>query len=762
MNYRIAVRALCEFTAKVGDLDLRFTPSPTALEGIQGHRTVAARRSANYRSEVPLEGSFGALTVKGRADGYDPDANLLEEVKTYRGDLERMPANHRQLHWAQAKIYGWLLCQQLQLSSIRLALVYFDILSERETSLVEEHEAEALEQFFNRHCSLFLQWAEQELAHRHARDQAMAALGFPHPDFRPGQRALAESVYKAVSTGHCLMAQAPTGIGKTLGTVFPMLKAMPGQQLDKLFFLTAKTPGRKLALDAAGVLFERSPGLPLRVLELVARDKACEHPELACHGESCPLAKGFYDRLPAARQAASQRSLLDQQALREIALAHGLCPYYLSQEMARWSDLLVADYNYYFDFSALLFGLAQANQWKVAALVDEAHNLVERGRSMYSASLDQYQLHSVRQAAPEPLKKPLQRLNREWNALHKEQLRPYQAYDQAPAPLLKALSLCISAIGDYLNDHPQGLDSRLQGFYFDALQFARVAELFDGQFLFDISKRELNARRSLSELCLRNVVPAGFLAPRLSAARSTVLFSATLNPWHYYRDLLGLPETTVWVDVESPFSAAQLDVHIVSRISTRFAHRQASLAPIVELIATQFRQRPGNYLAFFSSFDYLQQVASLLAQQHPDIPLWQQSRGMDEGQRQGFLERFDADGQGVGFAVLGGAFGEGIDLPGSRLIGAFIATLGLAQLNPVNEQLKRRMAAIFGAGYDYTYLYPGLQKVVQAAGRVIRSQQDRGVVMLIDDRFAEPRVRQLLPGWWSLDAPGDEVLQGAG
>ncbi|MGY4664341.1 DNA excision repair protein ERCC-2 [Pseudomonas chlororaphis] len=762
MNYRIAVRALCEFTAKVGDLDLRFTPSPTALEGIQGHRTVAARRSANYRSEVSLEGSFGALSVKGRADGYDPDANLLEEVKTYRGDLERMPANHRQLHWAQAKIYGWLLCQQLQLSSIRLALVYFDILSERETSLVEEHEAEALEQFFNQQCSLFLQWAEQELAHRHARDQAMAALVFPHSDFRPGQRSLAESVYKAVSTGRCLMAQAPTGIGKTLGTVFPMLKAMPGQQLDKLFFLTAKTPGRKLALDAAEVLFERSPGLPLRVLELVARDKACEHPELACHGESCPLAKGFYDRLPAARQAASQRSLLDQQALREIALAHGLCPYYLSQEMARWSDLLVADYNYYFDFSALLFGLAQANQWKVAALVDEAHNLVERGRSMYSASLDQYQLNTVRQAAPEALKKPLQRLNREWNALHKEQLRPYQAYDQAPAPLLKALSLCISAIGDYLGDHPQGLDSRLQGFYFDALQFARVAELFDEQFLFDISKRELNARRSLSVLCLRNVVPAGFLAPRLSAARSTVLFSATLNPWHYYRDLLGLPETTVWVDVESPFSAAQLDVHIVSRISTRFAHRQASLAPIVELIASQFRQRPGNYLAFFSSFDYLQQVASLLAQQHPDIPLWQQSRGMDEGQRQGFLERFDVDGQGVGFAVLGGAFGEGIDLPGSRLIGAFIATLGLAQLNPVNEQLKQRMAAIFGAGYDYTYLYPGLQKVVQAAGRVIRSQQDRGVVMLIDDRFAEPRVRQLLPGWWSLDAPGDEVLQGAG
>lgn len=750
MSYRIAVRALCEFTAKIGDLDLRFTPSPTALEGIAGHRTVAARRSPGYQNEVALQGQYGPLTVKGRADGYDPTQNLLEEVKTYRGDLSRMPANHRQLHWAQAKVYGWLMCQALELSEIRLALVYFDIVSEKETTLVEPFEAATLEQFFKQQCAVFVQWAEQELAHRSARDLATQALAFPHGQFRSGQRSLAESVYKAVSTGRCLMAQAPTGIGKTIGTIFPMLKAMAPQHLDKLLFLTAKTPGRKLALDASQVLFDSCPELPLRVLELVARDKACEHPDKACHGESCPLARGFYDRLPAARQAASQVRLLDQQRLRQIALAHEVCPYYLSQEMARWSDLVVADYNYYFDFSALLFGLAQANQWTVAVLVDEAHNLVERGRSMYSASLDQYQMNTVRAAAPEALKKPLQRLNREWNALHKEQLAPYQAYAQAPAALLKALSLCVSAIGDYLNDHPQGLDASLQGFYFEMLQFTRVAELFDEHFLFDISKRELNAKRSLSQLCLRNVVPAGFIRPRLTAARSCVLFSATLNPRHYYSDLLGLPDTTVWVDVESPFDAAQLEVHIVKRISTRFVHRQASLAPIVELMARQFRQRPGNYLAFFSSFDYLQQVAQLLAREHPDIALWLQSRGMDEGQRQGFLDQFSSEGQGIGFAVLGGAFGEGIDLPGSRLIGAFIATLGLAQLNPVNEQLKQRMAAIFGAGYDYTYLYPGLQKVVQAAGRVIRSQQDRGVVMLIDDRFGEARVQQLLPSWWAL------------
>jgi Rad3-related DNA helicase len=277
-----------------------------------------------------------------------------------------------------------------------------------------------------------------------------------------------------------------------------------------------------------------------------------------------------------------------------------------------------------------------------------------------------------------------------------------------------------------------------------------VAELFNEHFIFDISKRTFSAKRSSSTLCLRNVVPAEFIRPRLTAARSSVLFSATLSPRHYYADLLGLPADTAWIDVESPFEAEQLRVRIVDEISTRFVHREASLDPIVELIARQFAQRPGNYLAFFSSFDYLQQVAQRLAERHPQIALWLQSRGMAEAERRAFLEQFTEHSQGIGFAVLGGAFGEGIDLPGARLIGAFIATLGLPQLNPVNEQMKQRMGAIFGAGYDYTYLYPGMQKVVQAAGRVIRSQQDKGVVMLIDDRFGEARVRQLLPRWWAI------------
>jgi Rad3-related DNA helicase len=747
VSYSVAVRALCEFTAKTGDLDLRFTPAPTAQEGIAGHALVASRRGEGYQTEVALSGEFGPLRVRGRADGYDPALNRLEEVKTYRGDLQRMPDNHRHLHWAQVKVYGWLLCQQQSLTEIELALVYFDIGSQKETLLTEHHTAEDLRLFFESQCQRFIAWGEQELSHAKARNTDLEALTFPHSGFRQGQRQLAEAVYKAASTGCCLMAQAPTGIGKTLGTLFPLLKAVPRQGLDKVFFLAAKTPGRQLALDA----LRQIDAEPLRVLELVARDKACEHPENACHGESCPLASGFYERLPGARKAAAERRWLNREAIREVALAHQVCPYYLAQEMARWSDVVVGDYNYYFDSSALLHGLANANQWRVAVLVDEAHNLVERARKMYSAELDQLSLKVLRKNSPAVLKKPLERVGRTWSELNREQAGDYRAYDSPPTKLLNALQGAVTAITDYLTENPTAMDAALQDFYFEAMQFGRMAEQFGSHSLFDLSKRPGKGGASLSRLCLRNLIPAPFVGPRFAASHSTVLFSATLNPRHYYGDLLGLAPNTPWLEVDSPFSAEQLQVRIAADVSTRYQHRSASLAPITRLMARQFAERPGNYLAFFSSYDYLQQVASLFAREHPQAPIWLQARQMDEAARQAFIERFEAGGQGIGFAVLGGAFGEGIDLPGERLIGAFVATLGLPQLNPINEQLKLRMAAQFGAGYDYAYLYPGLQKVVQAAGRVIRTTEDRGVVHLIDDRFARPEVQRLLPSWWELE-----------
>ncbi len=747
MTHEVAVRTLCEFTAKRGDLDIRFTPSPSAAEAVAGHRLIATRRGGAFQTELSLSGDFGPLRVRGRADGYDPDANRLEEFKTHRGDFDRIPANHRALHWAQLRIYGWLLCSRKALASVRLALVYLDVASERETVLEEVWPAAELEAHFQARCREFLDWAEAQAVHRRARDEALRCLEFPFADFHAGQKELTRAVYRRLHAGGTLVAQAPTGSGKTVGTLFPALRSMGVDSLDKVFYLVAKTSGRRLALDALRRLRKQGDTFPLRVVELVARGKSCEFPGLPCDGAVCPLARGFYDRLGTARTEAMQTPFLEQEAVRQLAVRHRLCPYYLGQELARWSDVVVGDYNYYFDRSAMLFGWTVAHEWRVAVLVDEAHNLLERGRAMYTAQLDHASLESLRRQVPPALAGSLDAVDRAWRRVLDNESDAHRIHEELPRELLVALEKFVAAVLDHLS-RASAATQALQEFFFEALSFCRLAAEFDSSTLFEIT------RAPHSVLCLRNLIPARFLAPRFAAAQGSILFSATLAPHEFYRDVLGLPKQCEYLDVASPFRAEQLAVRLVRSISTRFRDRQRSLSPLADLIARQFRSRPGNYLAFLSSFEYLERVASLLAVRHPHIPAWKQHAGMTEADREAFLARFRMDGRGIGFAVLGGAFAEGVDLPGSRLIGAFVATLGLPQVNTVNEETRRRMESMFGSGYEYTYLYPGIQKVVQAAGRVIRAPGDRGVLYLIDDRYTQSKVRALLPSWWGVGSGG--------
>ncbi|RZL38564.1 MAG: ATP-dependent DNA helicase, partial [Rubrivivax sp.] len=386
-TYTVSVRSLCEFTAKRGSLDRRFTPSATSLEGQAGQLAVLARRSPGYETELPLEAVHGNLRVRGRADGYEADVNRLEEIKTIRGPLALIPDNRRALHWAQLETYGALIAADRGLVELELALVYVDADTQHETVLRQKASAAPLQAAFEARCAQFEAWAAQEAAHRAARDAGLGALPFPLGGLRPGQRLLAEAVYRAAASGRCLLAQAPTGIGKTLGTLYPLLRAMPGRQLDKIGYMTCKGTGRITALEALHALREAAPAKALRVLTLVAREQACEHPDKACHGDACPLANGFYDKLAAARAEAVQTGWLDPAAQRRIALRHGVCPYYLGQELLRWADVVVGDVHHAFDPHGQLYGLAQAQGWKLALLVDEAHNLVDRARDMYSTSI---------------------------------------------------------------------------------------------------------------------------------------------------------------------------------------------------------------------------------------------------------------------------------------------------------------------------------------------------------------------------------------
>lgn len=756
-DHVVGVRSFCHFVARRGDLDLRFTPVPTAEQGMAGHAAVAARRGGAYRREVPVQGSICGLRLRGRVDGLFEAPPLLEEIKTCRGGGERVPAHHRALHRAQLWTYGALYCDMHALDAVMLRLVYYDVDSGEEHAETESIDAAQLYDFVSAHAVAYRAWAEGQAAHRRQRDLALRDMPFPHAAPHTGQAGLMAAVAETMRSGGTLLAQAPTGVGKTIGCLFPALKALSEGSVDKVFHLTPKGSAQREARRAVQTLRDRrGAALPLRVLTLSARSKACLHPDKACHGDACPLARGFYDRLPAAREAAQHEALLDADALRRVAGQHALCPYYLAQEMVRWSDVVIGDVNYWFDQSALLHALTVHEDWRVAVLVDEAHNLVERARDMYSATLSQQHLRALRAQMPGPVRHSLAALDQAlsvFGAAFPDADAPPEAL---PERLLTALNRANTALGEHFSERAADGDQGLLDAWFELLAFQRLADSFGPHALLELTRSGHAGDLFVPQLTtvhLHNAVPAPHLRPRIAAAHALVAFSATLTPPRYYQDLLGLPQDGRWCDVPSPFAADQLQVDAVTHIGTTWRQRAGSVTPIAARIARQYLQRPGNYLAYFSSFEYMQSVAQALRRHFPSVPVREQARQMDEDMRRAFIDAFEPDGHGVAFAVLGGVFAEGVDLPGERLVGAFVSTLGLPPVTRRNDRMARRIAECLDTGDDgwnHAYLYPGLRKVVQAAGRVIRSKNDRGVLVLIDPRYARAEVRALLPASWGL------------
>ncbi len=748
----VAIKTLVEFAAKTGSLDRRFTPAPTGQEGIEGHQKVTATRPKDYQTEVSLIITYDSITFRGRADGYDPDAHCIEEIKTFYGDLDRIPENHRIMHWAQARCYGWMYCAQHQCDEINLSLIYFELATETEYRLEETWQASELQDYFEQLAQKYCAWQAQLNQRQQQLHQWLEHLQFPYGEMHASQRVMAEAVYKAAAMGRVVLAEAPTGTGKTLAALFPALKSIPRTSVDKIFYLTAKTTGKQLALENIQLLASDA-ATPLRTLELTAQEKSCLEPDKKCHGDSCPYALDFYSKLETARQAAFGIPLLDKKVLNQLADQFEICPFYLSMEMSRWVDIVVADVNYFFDGTPLLLGLTNQFEWSPYLLVDESHNLIERGRSMYSAELRRADLLAAKKAVPTTLKKPLEKVNKAWLALLKtfpESASDLVHIDILPEKLGHTLIDFTNSYSEFLQHNPEHSvqETIAQEFFFAALNYQRIAEIFDQDFCVDMqttgNKEEI--------LTLRNLIPARQLAARLSFAHSACFFSATLHPAHYYQTLLGLPEDSVHIKVPSPFSAHQLDVKIANNLSTRYKDRQAALDPLCDIIQQQLQKSPGNALVFFSSYEFLQQAEQQLRKRfiQQDIQLLVQSRRMNEQDRENFIAQFNQHNNLLGLAVLGGVFSEGVDLAGDALKGAFIATLGLPQINPVNEYLRSVMQEQFGQGYDFTYTYPGIQKVIQAAGRVIRNQSDSGYLWLLDQRFGQAQIRHLLPDWWEL------------
>ena len=750
----VAIRTLVEFAAKSGSLDRRFTPAPTGQEGIKGHKKVTGSRPSTYQTEISLSITYGDLVFRGRADGYDARRHCFEEIKTFYGDFERIPANHRELHWAQIKCYGWLYCAQHACEKINLALIYFELTDGQEYALEQEWNATDLKDYFEHLAADYCAWHAQLMQRQKQLYVWLEQLQFPYGAMHSAQRIMAEAAYKAAISGRVVMAEAPTGTGKTLAALFPTLKAMSRSAVDKIFYLTAKTTGKQLALENIELICsDKAQTAPLRTLELTAQEKSCLEPDKKCQGDSCQYALNFYTKLKSARTAASAVPILNKQALEKLAQQFTICPFYLSMEMARWVDIVVADVNYYFDGTPLLLGLTNEFDWNPCLLVDETHNLIERGRSMYTAELNRGDLLAAKKSAPAAIKKWLDNINDAWPAfIHNLSNTPdnYARLDSLPEKFNLALEEFSNHYINFLQrnpDHPV-LESLTQEFFYSVLQYQRILELFNRDFCIDI--QNLGSKKEI--LTLRNLIPASQLAARLSFAHSACFFSATLRPTNYYQSLLGLPENTFVVEVPSPFNAEQLQVKIATGLSTRYKDRASSIRPLCEIILHQVYETKGNALVFFSSYEFLQQAEEELRKQLilSDIQLVVQSRRMSEKDRELFITQFSQQRNLLGLAVLGGAFSEGIDLAGDALKGVFIATLGLPQINPVNEHLRSVLQDKFGQGYDFTYTYPGIQKVIQAAGRVIRTPSDQGYVWLLDQRYQHPTIKTLLPGWWEI------------
>lgn len=750
--HKVSVRKLAAFSAKTGSLDRRFTPGPSAQEGMEGHKRVAQNRTATYNTEISLSIVKDQLLIRGRADGFHVEQQCLEEIKTFYGNYQDIPENHRRLHWAQLCIYGWIYCLQHQRDHIRLALVYFQLEEEREYRDEQVWEISALETYCHQFIDTYRTWCDGLEQRQKQLHSWLTRLEFPFPEFHSSQRDMAEAVYKSAMTGRVLLAEAPTGTGKTLASLFPALKAMSRGDIDQVYYLTAKSTGKQLALDTLALLGKNGE-ISLRTIELTAQEKACLEPDKECHGDSCPYAYEFYSKLDKVRQIAYQIPILDKTALENLAREYEVCPFYLSMEMCKWADIVVADVNYYFDGSPLLLNMVREESTSVYLLIDECHNLIERGRMMYSASLGRDLIQAAKKEAPAVLKKPLERIYRQWLKITKpiepisEQLT---CLPEMPSAFMESLENFSRIYQENLQSHAEGMVGyiRVRDCFFEILAFQRAFERMNSDFCIDIQ----NLHGPTETITIRNLVPAKLLAECLSVANGAALFSATLTPMDFYHAMLGLPDDTVHLKVPSPFAKDQLDIKIAQQLSTRYRDRASSIAKIVSIIKEQLITKSGNAIVYFSSYSYLGDVEVALREQLNELPIeiHAQSKSMSDADRHIFLKRFQEQSNVLGLAVLGGVFSEGVDLVGDTLKGAFVVTLGLPQVNQVNEYMRNFLDEKYQQGYEFVYLYPGIQKVIQAAGRVIRTRQDRGYLWLLDERYQQLAVKKLFPDWWGI------------
>lgn len=756
---RISVRDLVEFVLREGDIDNRkigMSDKDVMAMGGKLHRKIQRQMGSDYHAETAMKlqipcGEFD-LRVEGRADGViikgDTSEVIIDEIKGILRDLSliEQPVN---VHLAQAKCYAYIYAKQHSLREIGIQMTYCNLDTEEIRRFLSHYTYEALECWFEELISSYEKWARFQIKWEEKRNSSIRLVEFPF-SYREGQREVAAAVYRTILRKKKLFLQAPTGVGKTISTLFPSVKAIGEGLGEKIFYLTAKTITRTVAEQAFRILGEQ--GLQMKVITLTAKEKICKCEETECNPVSCPYAKGHFDRVnDAVYDLIMNYNEITRDVIENQSEKYMVCPFEMSLDVSLWVDAVICDYNYAFDPTAHLKRFFSENAGKkYIFLVDEAHNLVERGREMYSARLykeDFLELKKMMRVKEPILSKKADEVNRQFLLLKRE-CEEYRVLESVSHLAIKLMNLLAEMERFFEKSSESDKRDQVLELYFKVREFLNIHDILDENYVI-YSEYQQDGRFMVKLFCVN---PAVNLQAYLEYGIGTVFFSATLLPVRYYKKLLSIETDDYAIYADSPFPKDSRLLLIGRDVSTRYTQRGPEMyRRIASYIVGAADAKKGNYMVFFPSYRVMEEVHSVFSEKCGKISSAVQSPFMSEEDREVFLKEFDEirEESFVGFCVMGGIFSEGIDLPEDKLIGVIIVGTGLPQVCNEREIVKQYFSGIGSDGFEYAYLYPGMNKVLQSAGRVIRTEKDRGLILLLDERFSTGRYRELFPREWS-------------
>ena len=751
---RISVRNLVEFVLRSGDIDNSFMSMNRAVEGTLAHQKVQGSYGHEYKSEVYLKHNieYGKYTIllEGRADGiftYE-DEIIIDEIKSTTKDLEYIEEDYNPLHWAQAKIYGYIYATQNSLDRLKIQLTYFHVELEEIKKFIMPLTRDELDEFFFKIIDMYIEWANLTFDWGQIRDETIKELQFPFENYRRGQRELAVAAYTTIKEGRHIFAQAPTGIGKTMSTLYPSIKSIGEGLTSKIFYLTAKTITREVPRASMELMINK--GLRAKALIITAKDKICTNDEVKCNPRDCKAAKGHFDRVnDAIMDIFHNEDLMTRDIVLSYAKKHNVCPFEFALDVSLWCDVVICDYNYVFDPQVYLKRFFETEGNNYVFLIDEAHNLVDRSREMFSAQINKADFLDIKEVFVDKyaaIRKSINKCNSIFNNLKKElEIEDNYYQREEVTEFYHPFKRLITLLEPWLMEEKSHLDyDKVMDFYFNLSTFLKISDFYDEHYVtcFENDGRDFILR-------LYCVDSSYLLSQTLKRGKASIFFSATLTPLEYHRELLGGDIDDYHIKLGSPFPRDNLLLMINDDISTRYKDRENTYLEVVENIEALISSKKGNYFVFFPSYVYMKNIYEIMIERNTELKVIIQEGSMTETQREEFLYNFNDTECVVAFAVMGGIFSEGIDLTGDKLIGAVIVGVGLPQICFERDIIKDYFNHNVGEGFEYAYVYPGMNKVLQAAGRVIRSENDRGAILLIDDRYSTNRYKQLFPSEWS-------------